>query len=48
MGGPVEDCLAVIIGKTNKTKNIYFNSTGKEGFFLIIKFLTQQNQIIAL
>ena len=47
--GSVEESVAVITGKTKKTKNVYFNSMGKElFFFLIIKFLRQQNHIITL
>lgn len=32
--GSVEESAAVITGKTKRTKNVYFNSMGKElGFF---------------
>lgn len=42
----MEESAAIITGKTKKTKTVYFNSMGKElGFFLIIKFLRQQNHI---
>ena len=44
----VEESLAVIMGKTNKTKKVHFNSMGNEVYFFIIKFLGQQNHIIVL